>query len=262
MKKLLLAVVAAGAAACTASPTTDVAANTDHLETAAAVCTDATKPEILARMVQAPIQPPRFAAGLDLAGTDDWQHIVRDSVESALCAGTQEGSVKGEDNMEYYDWGNAAEVNMGFLKDTHKINFIQFNKGYEGKIEFHSRANSPFGNHAYSMQVGTPVLRDGAALAIDWNAPAAVGTELFDALMATFAPDLPGETTNCRTTHRCLLTTFDNDDGTKSGVFGARDVHFYIYVPIASDSTSANTPSYFYMFPEKPGVQPPPPPTN
>jgi hypothetical protein len=42
-----------------------------------------------------------------------------------------------------------------------------------------------------------------------------------------------------------------------SGLFGARDIHFYIHVPLTD---GASTPDFFYMFPERVGPNPPPPP--
>ena len=53
------------------------------------------------------------------------------------------------------------------------------------------------------------------------------GTELFDAMMSTFAPELPSDDVNCRASGACRLLS----DGVGGGGFGARNIGFYIHIP-------------------------------
>jgi hypothetical protein len=260
----LIASVAA-LAACSAAPGSDEVQSGHAADTTPAACTPATQADALAHALAAPIQPPRFSAGLDLAGDDAWTGIKQATVETALCAGTSQGSDDATvtDPENYFSWGGDAQPFFaGFSQATGKLAFVELNPGYTGSVDFKSRD----GAHTYSAKVGGQVMRDGVAMTFDWTAnlnPA--GTEIVDALVATFAPSLTA--VDCSTSQRCLLRVVPEDNTTTPptpamAILGSRDVHFYMTFPTAGDATAMSTSQYFYMFPQAPGFTPPPPPPN
>jgi hypothetical protein len=261
MKKLVLGLVALGMVACSsASTSTDAVEGTNGLKARSAACTPDTQPSVWANSFTQPLKPPRFAAGLDLAVTDDYQTMTLDGANQALCAGKLVPDSDPSSTEDSYAWGEGDNppLSASFDKTTHKMTAIAFGTGYTGGIDFKSREGGAFGAHTYSAKPGGQILRDGQPLTLDWADQVALdkaGTELFDALVATFAPTLPGETVNCRTSQHCLLTKLD----TGEAIFGARDVHFYFhFAPGATPAAApqANT-DYLYMLPVPPGYTPP-----
>ena len=258
MRHLALAClsVASLLVACASPSSHDDAALQSASETAnAKACTDANKAQLVAQMLTQPITPPRHGAGLDLAGDDAWSGLSKATVESRYCAGIADGAddPSQPNALSYFIWGsdgNSYPVEAGF-DASGKLGFIEFNRGYTGGVDFKSRD----GQHTYSLRIGQPIRKDGQPLAIDWADTAsyqASATELTDALVASFAPDLPAIEGNCVTAHRCLAVEMpktENDDG---GILvGARDVSFYVHLPAANVTASGpSTPDYFYLFPK------------
>ncbi len=222
------------------------------------LCTGPQKQKAWGEMVKQPLIPPRMLAGLDVAGGDLWPGLDFQDAEKKLC----QSDALGTDGLGsvYAQWGDAGEVQVGYSLVNMKINFVQINQGYRGpkgdgySIEFKSRPpekGGKFGNHTYKMGVGKVILRDDKNFELPWEDGAKldqVGTELFDSMMYTFAPDLPSDDVNCRASGQCRLLP----DGVGGGGFGARNIGFYIHVPsISKPQPIPSTPDYFYLFPVK-----------
>jgi hypothetical protein len=263
MRIAAFSILALGSVACgvaSTSPEPDAVSGADNLGAARAVCTEATRPQILAAALKSPLQPPRGVAGLDLAGGDDWAGLPQSAVEQALCTGTLIPDEDPKATTDFYHWGGTPEdspLTLGFDKTTDKLAYWTVGRGYEGKIDFRSRAGSRFGNHTYSIAISGAILRDGAPFLIDWSNQAAreeAGTELHDGVIATFAPELASEQTNCRVSQRCLIAL--QPDGKL--FFGVRDVRFYFVLAAFAAGPAESTPAFFYGFPERPQIHPPP----
>jgi hypothetical protein len=247
---------------------------TSGLETAAPVCTAANKPQLIAQMLTQPIKPPRYVAGLDLAGDDAWSGLSQSAVEQAYCAGIADGSddSSAPNPLSYFIWGsdgNTYPVEAGF-DASHKLGFVEINTPYTGTVEMRSRAGSRFGDHAYTLKVNGAISRDGQPFVIDWANPVNLdeaATELTDALVATFAPELPAVVSDCVQSKRCFLSISAPDEKNDGGgIIGARDISFYVHVPNQDVTASALGPSrsdYFYLFPKPAHLSfPEPPPAN
>jgi hypothetical protein len=150
--------------------------------------------------------------------------------------------------------GNELPPVVGaFAEGTRKMTLLELRPGYTGALEFRSRAGGRFGDHRYSMQLTSSILRDGVPFLIDWEDPEKrdeAVTELFDGAVATFAPELPPEEGNCRTSRRCLVVIpFEGEP-----IVGFRVVRFWARMSLDSK------PDWFYMMPVRPGVGLPPQP--
>jgi hypothetical protein len=221
--------------------------------TRAVACTPDQQLSAYAHMIEQPIVPPRMFAGIDLANGDDWKGLAFEDAEQTLCQGNP---IAGKDEgVESAGWGIAPnyQVVVEYDKTTHAINFYQLNAGYKGTLDFASRPSAlgdptkpnPFGHHTYSIGVGSSILRDAKPWALDWQNFDAQSTELFDALMFTFAPELPSTQGSCRAEGLCLARTLESNDA----VFGARPLGIYFHV--ADSAAAPNTPDYLYGFPVK-----------
>lgn len=205
------------------------------------------------KMITQPIVPPRMFAGVDLAGGDDWKGQTVEGMEKTLCASTNLGE---DDTSVSAAWGisQGEQVQIEYDKTTHVVDFFQLNPGYEGKLDFKSRPTAlgdaskpnPFGQHTYSIGVSTPILRDGKPWGLSWSDASAwdsQSTELFDALMYTFAPELKSTQTSCNNTQLCLARPIGGDN---QAVFGARPLGIYFHVPDFQKAPS--NPDYIYGF--------------
>jgi hypothetical protein len=198
------------------------------------------------------IVPPRMVAGLDLAGGEEWQGLrFEDAERNALC---QSNNLGAAGDTVFAGWGDNQEVVVDYNVNTGKIEFVRMFGGYTGKVTAKSDPKSRFskdGLHTYVFQINQPVLRDGVVFRFDWSDNVKVaeqGTELFHALMYTFAPDLPRDETNCVQAGQCISRAV----GEGEAVFGARGIGFYIHVPsIVAPGNGPSTPDYFYMWPVK-----------
>jgi hypothetical protein len=213
------------------------------------LCSGPQKQKAWAQMVNEPLVPPRMLGGLDVAGGDLWPGLDFRDAEKKLC----QSDALGADGMGsiYAAWGDAQEVMVGYNLTNLKINFVQINQGYKGTIDFKSRPGSRFGSHTYKMGVGRQIERDNKPFEMHWSERPKLdeeGTELFDAMMYTFAPELPSDDVNCRQSGACRLLS----DGVGGGGFGARNIGFYLHIPsITKPQPIPSTPDYFYLFPVK-----------
>lgn len=215
-------------------------------QTRAAVCSPDQQTAAYERMVNGALIPPRVFAGLDIVGGDSWSGIGIEGAEQAFCQATLIGS--DETGSTSYAWrkpGTEDDLVLASTNAAGKIDFIQLREGYKGTLELKSRADgsapNPFGQHTYSIGVGRPIERDGAPWAFDLTNQAHA-TELFDAMMATYAPDLPSTQGNCVADATCVARKFA--DG--GAFFGARPLSMYFHVADATNAPS--TPDYFYAF--------------
>src|SRR5262249_22968588 len=101
-----------------------------------------------------------------------------------------------------------------------------------------------FGQHTYSIAVGEPIRRDGAAWALDWDNIKPQATEMYDALMYTFAPELKGDQNDCKGAQTCRAIVQGDVGG-----FGARPLGIYFIVPnVHLPQPAASTPNQIYAF--------------
>jgi hypothetical protein len=199
------------------------------------------------------IVPPRMVAGLDLAGGEEWPGLLFPLAESekSLC---QSNNVGAYGDVVVASWGDNNEVVVEYNLNTQKIEFVRMLGGYTGKVTAKSSPTSRFSKdkiHEYVFQVNQPVRRDGEVFQFNWEdnvKVAEAGTELFSALMYTFAPDLPRNEDNCVAAGQCLSRAV----GEGEAVFGARGIGFYVHVQsIVAPGAGPSTPDYFYMWPVK-----------
>jgi hypothetical protein len=244
--------IALTAAACSVSPGDSSETSSASATARAAVCSPEQQQLVLANMVQQPVRPPRFFAGLDLAGGDGWTGLKFEEMEQRLCQATP---VSEDETTTTVSWGAAQEVVIGYSKTTKQLDNFQLNAGYRGTMDFKSRATAlgdptkpnPYGDHTYSIGVGRPILRDGQTFELNWSAPTweKQATELFDAVMATFAPELQSTQESCIKAQTCLAKKFS----TGEAIFGVRPLGIYLYVPDgAAPQPAASTPGYLYGF--------------
>lgn len=213
-------------------------------QTRATVCSPEEQAAAFERMVSAPIVPPRMFGGLDIAGSS-WTGATVEDAEQTLC---QASALGGDVETKTYSWGPNGEVLVSANRESNKIDFIQLNRGYRGTLEFRSRADgprpNPFGQHTYSLGLDRPLQRDGQTWAFDWS-NAKQATELFDAMMATFAPDLPSTQDDCTVDGSCVARMGPPGEA----YFGARPLGFYFHVPDASGTQPApSTPDFVYEY--------------
>src|SRR5262249_35735267 len=127
-----------------------------HDTTTGNTCSPEQQAAALKQMLSAPVKAPRFYAGLDLAGGDQWAGLTIDARTQTACQATDLGT---DDVNESVGWGPNQEVTAEYNTQTRKLNFIQLNAGYTGTLDFKSRATSltdptkpnPFGQHTYSI---------------------------------------------------------------------------------------------------------------
>jgi hypothetical protein len=218
----------------------------------AVACTAEQQLSAYNHMIEQPIVPPRMFAGVDAANGDNWAGLAIGDAEQTLC---QSNPISEQDGLQTAGWGVAPnyQVVVEYDKTTRKIDFYQLNVGYKGTLDFASRPTAlddpskpnPFGRHTYSIGVGRSVLRDGQPWALNWQNIDPQATEMFDALMFTFAPELKSTQKSCKAEGTCLARS-DAEDG---AIFGARPLGIYLHVSDVAGSPSS--PDYLYGFPVK-----------
>jgi len=175
------------------------------------ICDAATEAKIWKQMVQSPMKPPRYIGLLDMAGGNQWPGLTIEEAEKVQCQSQNEGDAFG-DGTQYNQWGDNGEVGCDYNVSNHKIYFCNAWPGYVGAMSFTSRD----GKHNYSVPVITsPILKDGANFELSWgssmfNQDPAFNmqlNELYDALIATYAPGLPSNS-NCQGSGSCIVGNF------------------------------------------------------
>ncbi len=175
------------------------------------ICDAATEAKIWKSMVQAPMKPPRNIGLIDLAGGDTWQGLTIEAAEKIQCQSANEGDAFG-DGTQYNQWGNNGELGCDYNVSNHKIYFCNAWPGYVGTMAFTSRD----GAHKYTVPIQTATIqKDSKNFPLDWNLSGfnqnpkfdAELNELYDALIATYAPGLPSNS-NCQGTGSCIVGNF------------------------------------------------------
>jgi hypothetical protein len=253
MRRLLLCFATLSLPLFACSSTADNTDSSTQGETArGTVCSDDDRATAANRMINEPIKPPRMFAGIDLAGGDTWTGLTVEASTAVLCQATDVGK---DDTGTTVEWGSAIGAEGAFMatydNQTHMITSWQANQGYKGSIDFKSRPGTagkpnPFGDHTYSIGVGRMVLRDGEAWQLAWTGPEwdRQATEMYDAMMYTFAPEMQGEQVSCIAAQTCLAKALATD-----GIFGVRPLGVYLHVADAhAKQPASSTTDYLYGF--------------
>lgn len=227
------------------------------------ICSGPVKAARWSEMVNQPVKPPRLFAGLDLAGGEAWTGLdFRDAERGVpgmkvdgkdFKGNCQSNSLGGDEETLTASWGDSNEVLVQYKLSNNTIEFLQLNQGYRGTLDFASRPDepnkpNPFGQHKYSIGVGKVIQRDGSNWELNWSNPAILkkqATELYDAMMFTFAPELPGNQDDCVTTAVCVA----RETGGGEAFFGARPIGMYLHIPsVYNPAPAPSTPDYLYTF--------------
>jgi len=178
------------------------------------LCSGPEKAKRWAEMVNIPIEPPRKGAGIDLAGDETWTGITIEKAEEINCQSDELGDWG---STPVNSWGDNGEVWFVYSAATRLGYSMHFWAGYNGTLD----ATSRDGKDKYVVHVNSAMTKNGEKFPIHWKGsefPDEVNA-IGDAMMATWAPDLPAATTaNCYSTRMCI-----------TGEFG--DVA-YIYIPV------------------------------
>lgn len=169
------------------------------------ICTGEEKAKRWAKMVQQPVTPPRLVGGLDLAGDDTWKGLTIDAAEQILCQSTNDGDDFGDGTQVNY-WGDNQELLVDYTVSNRKINFALILPGYLGTVD----ATSRDGHDTFKIPVITQMTKNGQNYTIDWNNPtkfAAEVNEIYDAMLATYAPGLPPDP-DCIGSGACISGDF------------------------------------------------------
>lgn len=249
----LLFALALGACTSDSDTTADDVAHA----TAAGICSPGQAKAALDRLLQLPISPSHMFG--DSTGAD-FRGISLESMQRSYC----DADFIGEDEANTtVGWGSAQgySVVVSYQKTTHRIDSFRLDTGYKGSLDFASRPTSlddptkpnPAGQHTYSIGVGRPVLRDGVPWTLRWMRACTPtdpdcweqqATEIFDALMYTFAPELPSTQTSCIKQQSCLTARSGS-----GAAFGVRPLGVYFFVPDLEANASA--PRYIFGSPLK-----------
>ncbi len=161
---------------------------------------------------------PARAGNLDLAGPSGTGLTIPEA-EKIDCAcvsmGTGGGSgagTGGSGQTGYCTFGGSGALGAMFSTSNEVISALNVWPGYLGTLSFKSRD----GTHSYAFSVsGKQVQKDGAPFTLDWNLAGFNQNpqfdqevdELYDALIATFAPGfLPSQT--CQQQNTCVVGSF------------------------------------------------------
>ena len=225
------------------------------------------------KMIHAPIRPPRFMAGLDLAAGETYDGLRIEAAELGpvspikadgtpdtawtnprLCQSKNLGiGGSGSDvgGSLVSAWGNNNEVQMEWAVPTHKAYILTLNPGYVGTMEWDYTTPSDKTKHHYIFQIGKPIFKDGQVFTIHWDGDIAGDVdELYKGIVSTFAPDIYVDTpTTCQTNGTCLINPSGNQDGTGRTVIGFRPAAFYFqtYTP-TQPQPSGSTMGGAYVF--------------
>lgn len=218
------------------------------------ICTADEKRLRWAEIFKSKIEPPRFYAGIDMAGDDTWRGLSVDEAtgpasKGGNCQGTALGGVacpSGAGACAGLYWGDNAEVSFYYNLATRKVDQMVFQLGYTGAI----KAGSDDGKHTFEYAIGK-LFKDGQQVSLNWADPPTVQaqlTELYNAVMFTYGPKtgipyVPSK--NCKKDRGCLLFP---DDGTGTAFFGVRPVAFYAEFHANQPQPLVSQPFTFYNF--------------
>jgi len=205
----------------------------------------------LSGALNAPIIPLSKIAGLNMnesgLGTASLAYA-----ESVYCgAGTFGGQedAGADPGTTITSWaGGDISAQYNDSPGPNDLQTISVQGSYTGSLSFTSRSGGTYGTgHNYVIGVGT-LTKDGLSFPIGFgggNADAAIN-ELFDGMMATFAPAFPVDPNDCTSDGNCLLydaSEQGDDAGVGGSVFGVRALK--MYVTMASDTTPGSLYTFF-----------------
>jgi hypothetical protein len=198
------------------------------------LCSTDLKRQRWAWMLTQPVQPPRFYAGLDMAGDDLWNGLTIDAAEKApgdpnqtgggLCQsnplGFQGTCPSGFGGCNGNTWGNNGEVEFFWNVATHFVDQMTLSLGYTGTMSGNTKMPVMYPDHngemhGYSLGVGDVIRRDGQPYLIQWTDKkqrAVQITDIFNWTMANYAQEagVPFDTKTC------MVDTDCNAPGTSS----------------------------------------------
>jgi len=180
-------------------------------------------PSLLAQrwalMDRQPIVPLDYAGGLDLRSWLTGPGLTVSAAEEVNCQCAPLGDVFGQNGITTCAWGDNQEVLFTYFTSDDTAYLIYLQPGYTGAIGCNGNEppNSPPGGckplmsrdhtHTYLIPIDSQIQKDGANFEIDWLDPVngvAELDELADALLATYAPQLPANTT-CLASGACVM---------------------------------------------------------
>lgn len=193
------------------------------------------------------MMPPRVFAGLDLALSDNWEGLTLADAEHVNCKSVPLGPGA-------TTWGFNKEVTAIYDVDTTEIYQLVLSPGYTGALSFHDRSGT---NH-YVMRIGSVPTKNGQPYEIPWDQATCTGTgcvpprdrvltELYNAMMVTFAPATGltfTDSTNCRTDRSCLISS---DGGDGNTYFGIRALSTYFNTQANTTQPTSSTLSGAYV---------------
>ncbi len=173
------------------------------------LCDGPTKQKTWAAAFKKPIVPPRGAGGLDLAGGESWQGLTIEEAEDpkkgGLCQSENAGDIFGNGSLANI-WGDNGEIYAVYRVANHKLLELLLLPGYLGTIDLTSRD----GQHTYKIPLGIQLQKDSANMELHWATDRNFleeANELYDAMIATFAPGFPPDT-DCQASRRCIIGSF------------------------------------------------------
>ena len=189
---------------------------------ATTLCSVDFKRQRWAWMLTQPITPPRFYAGIDLAGGDNWNGLSIQAAEApppdpnaadgGLCQSIPLGAggtcPSGIGSCNGSEWGYRGEVGFSWNVATHILDQMTINLGYTGAFQTGKYPDHNGEVHAYALAPGDVARRDGQPFLLDWDSSALVKqeiTDIFNAGMATFASQagIAWDTSSCMADTDC-----------------------------------------------------------
>jgi hypothetical protein len=184
------------------------------------LCSTDFKRQRWAWMLAQPIRPPRFYAGIDLAGGDLWNGLTIGQAEAppgdpnadggGLCQSVPLGAggtcPSGFGACDQNYWGNNQEVSFSWNVATHLLDQQVISLGYTGSFSTAAYPDNTGAMHSYTLTPGDVARRDGQPYILPWTGnPAQEITNIFNAGMASYASigGIAWDTSTCSSDTTC-----------------------------------------------------------
>lgn len=147
------------------------------------ICTGDQEAKRWATMVKEPVVPPRYAAGLDMAGGESWPGLTIAEAEKVNCQSDSLGDIFGQNGILSNSWGDDQQVIFTYYVSNDVAWMMYIWNGYTGAMGCNGEepGDSPSGpckplmsrdgKHTYIIPVGSQIQKDGAGFEIDWLDP-------------------------------------------------------------------------------------------
>jgi len=165
------------------------------------------------------------------APRDDYECIATGTGDAPPAAGAGAevcGEAGADPGTTLIYWGPSQDFVAEYFASG-DLDDVSVGPTYTGKVTFQSRSAGAYGSgHVYKLGMGS-ITKDGAPFAIGWGAnPAAGINEIYDGMMATFAPSYPA-IADCTAINTCFVDDQSQDDGgAQESYFGIRPLVFYV----------------------------------